>query len=190
MKDSLTKLYGNHFINLDMLPDDAVIIDAGACVGGFIEDISSHVKNPQIWAIEPNENHKNRISMLAQFPIMAALVGEKEPPEMLFYEKDNLPEWGNVTNLYSSKKGKTYKVRTISLGNLLSTYIIHEKIHYLKMDIEGSEWDVVKDMNKDTAGRIEQISMEIHSHGIDIANKLESLGYKTFLESGELYAVR
>ena len=58
------------------------------------------------------------------------------------------------------------------------------------MDIEGSEWDIVKDMDAETVERIEQISMEIHSHPAEITKKLETLDYEIFFEKGELYAIR
>ena len=191
MREKLIKLFGSHLINLDMLPDDAVIIDAGACVGNFIKDIEKHVKNPYVFAVEPNRENVKKLREEFNHPIIieAALVGEKEKEEMLFSEIKNLPEWGNVTGLYHNRGHTSYTVKTVNLKELL--YIIPIKeIHYMKMDIEGSESDVVSDMNEETAERIEQISMEIHGNQIKITKKMEDLGYKTFFDNGELYAVR
>lgn len=166
MRDSLTKLFGNHLVNLDMLPDDAVIIDAGACVGEFIKDIQEHIKSPYIFAIEPNKENIKKLKpfFLSDNPILgvvipATLVGAKEKNEMKFYEIEKLREWGNVTNIYTNKKHKSYMVATINLKALLDTIPL-KTIHYLKMDIEGSEWDVVNDMNEDTAKRIKQMSID------------------------------
>ncbi len=192
MKDSLTTLYGSHLIDLGVLPDAPVIIDAGACEGCFIEDIQNRIVSPYIFAIEPSiKNIKALEQADSQQTVLirAALVGEKEPSEMRFYDINGLPEWGNVTGLYASKKHTEYIVETINLKDLLDTIPL-ETIHYLKMDIEGSEWDVVSDMNEGTAKRIEQISMEIHSHLDKITEKLEAIGYKIFYEKGELYGVR
>lgn len=173
-----------------MLPDDAVIIDAGACVGNFIKDIHEHVKQPYIFAVEPNKNNTKKLRQLNHLIIIeAALVGAKEKNKMKFYEIETFREWGNVTNLYTEKKHKSYMVATINLKKLLGVIPL-KTIHYLKMDIEGSEWDVVNDMNEESAKRIEQMSMEIHSHHMKIIKKLEDLGYKTFYEKGELYATR
>ena len=189
MKDSLTKLFGSHLIKLDMLPDNAIIIDAGACVGHCILNIQEHIKNPYVFAIEPHKNNVLELKKIENIVVIeAALVGEKEPSEMLFSEIKGLPEWGNVTGLYASKKNKEYMIETINLKNVLDTIPL-ETIHYLKMDIEGSEWDVVSDMNEDTARRIEQISMEIHSHLDKITEKLEAIGYKIYFDKGELYGV-
>ncbi|MGR3301863.1 MAG: FkbM family methyltransferase [Candidatus Scalindua sp.] len=190
MKDSLTKLFGSHLIDLSILPDNPVIIDAGACVGHTVRHLQSHIKDPSIFAIEPNTANIKELKQIEGIVVVeAALVAEKEPREMRFYEIERLPEWGNVTNLYTNKKHKSYLVETISLKALLATIPL-ETIHYLKMDIEGSEWDVVKDMDAETVERIEQLSMELHVHPIEITKRLELLGYKTFKEKGELYAVR
>lgn len=196
MRDSLTELFGNHLVNLDMLPDDAVVIDAGACVGNFIKDIKQHVKEPYIFAIEPSRDNIPKLYKFSNgfWPVVieAALVGEKEPSEMLFVEIKNRPEWGNVTGLYSNRKSHQYMVATINLKMLLNRIPLEplKTIHYLKMDVENTEWDVVNDMNEESATRIQQISMEIHGHRIKITEKLEDLGYKTLFEGGELYAIR
>lgn len=193
MRDKLTKLFGSHLINLDMLPDDAVIIDAGACVGNFIKDIQRHVKNPFVFAIEPSKGNLPELRELMESGTILvgafAFVGEKERKEMPFREILDRPEWGNVTGLYAPRKSKSYMVKTINLKELLDVIPL-ETIHYLKMDVEGSEWDIVNDMNEESFERIQQISMEIHCHRMDITKKLESLGYETYFENGELYAVR
>lgn len=192
MKDKLTKLFGSHLVNLGMLPDDAVIVDVGACVGNFIKDIRKHIKRPHFYAIEPNRKNAEelRTRAIGQSAVIkeVALVGEKEPNRMKFYDIKDLPEWGNVTNLYTSKTHTFYMVHTINLKTLLMR--LPTIIHYMKMDIEGSEWDVVNDMNEESAKRIQQLSMEIHINGVKIQKKLERLGYKTLLENGELYGVK
>lgn len=193
MKDKLTKLFGSHLINLSMLPDAAVVIDAGACVGNFIKDIQRHVKDPFVFAIEPSKGNIPELSKLIESGSILVgnfvLVGEKEPKEMPFREFPDRPEWGNVTGLYAPRKSKSYMVKTINLKKLLDVIPL-DTIHYLKMDIEGSEWDVVNDMNEESFERIQQISMEIHCHRMDITKKLEDIGYKTYYENGELYGVR
>ncbi len=191
MRDSLTKLFGSHLVNLDMLPDDAVIIDAGASVGDFIRDIRKRVKEPYIFAIEPNKNNALQLREIEGIIVYeAALVGEKEGREILFREINGLHEWGNVNNLYSNRNAIQYYVETINLKDLLDTIPI-EPIHYLKMDIEGSESDVINDMNEDTASKIQQISFEIHDASrFKLASRLQDIGYITLYENGELYAVR
>lgn len=193
MRDSLTKLFGSHLVNLSMLPDDAVVIDAGACVGNFIKDIQKHVKNPFVYAMEPSKSNLPELSKLIESGSILvgafAFVGEKEPKEMQFREILDRPEWGNVNGLYAPRKSISYMVKTLNLEELMDV-IPFETIHFLKMDIEGSEWDVVNDMNSESFERIQQISMEIHCHRMDITKKLEDIGYTTYYENGELYGVR
>jgi FkbM family methyltransferase len=197
MCEKLTKLFGSHLINLDLLPIGAIIIDAGACIGNFTEDIQIHAVSPSVFMLEPHEGNIESLEA-RKFEwisspttlIKSALVGSDVKKEVTFYQKEGFIEWGNVNNMYKTKTGKEYQVSTISLKSLLA--LINEPvIHYLKMDIEGSEWGVIADMDEETAEVIEQISMELHDVNFrNVTEKLESLGYEVTYDNGELYAVR
>jgi FkbM family methyltransferase len=177
------------------LKSGSVIVDAGASTGAFIRDIKARVSNPIIYAIEPNKKNFKELhnafltTKTTILFIEAALVGKSHKEPMTFYAKHGLPEWGNVNNLYPSRPGEQYDVTVISLERLL-TILPGGKIDYLKMDIEGSEAEIVEDMTEETAKKIHQISMELHnvSH-VKMALKLSRLGYHTIYKNGELYAI-
>jgi FkbM family methyltransferase len=195
MSEELTQLFGSHLVDLTLLDSGCIIVDAGASTGAFIRDIKARVSNPIIYAIEPGK--KNFYELHSSFLtskttivfIEAALVGKNRGDSMTFYDKGSLREWGNVNNLYASRPGKQYSVNTISLERL-SAILPGGRISYLKMDIEGSEEEVVEDMTEETAKKIHQISMELHevSH-VKMAEKLAKIGYHTIYKGGELYAV-
>lgn len=197
MKDSLTKVYGSHLINFEILPDNAVIIDAGACIGNFTEDIQLRAKSPSVFMLEPHEGNieelQARMFGWISSPvtlIKSALVGSEVAEKVTFYQKKGLIEWGNVNNLYPSREGKEYQVSTVNLKTLLAL-INKPVVHYLKMDIEGSEWGVVNDMDEETAGIIQQMSMELHDVNFrKVTEKLEKIGYEVTYDNGELYAIR
>jgi FkbM family methyltransferase len=193
---SLTKLFGSHYIDLEKMPKDAVIVDGGACIGNFINDIQEHIENPLIFAIEPN---KQNIKVLKKkdyeqtLIIEAALVGSKFSSKGLlpFNEFAGLPEWGNVNGLYKERKiSATYEVETIDIKELMGL-LPTDTIDYLKMDIEGSEGDIIDDLTLEMAKKIKQMSMELHdiSH-VRVAEKLEGLGYEPKWMNGEMYAAR
>jgi FkbM family methyltransferase len=185
------KTFGSHLVDFDMIPENGVFIDAGACEGNFIDDVIKHSVEPIIIAIEPNvHNYVGLSRKYKTLPIIkAALVGSDEPRQMRFadFTKVGLPEWGNVTGLYENRKPYHYDVRTITIRELL-TMIPECPIHHLKMDIEGCEHGVVKDLTMEDAKRIQQISMEVHNGLQGMVEHLEGIGYHTKFENGELYA--
>jgi FkbM family methyltransferase len=187
---SQIKTFGSHLVDFSIIPDGGVFIDAGACQGNFIKDIRANVKNPHIIAIEPNKKNfydlvetKPSLSLLFQ----CALVGSGEPKRMKFAAFDHLPEWGNVSGLYESRKPYYYDVNTMTIRDVLN-YSGKSIIHHLKMDIEGCEHKVIKDLTVEDAKRIQQISMEVHNGLQGMMEHLEGIGYHAKFENGELYA--
>jgi FkbM family methyltransferase len=187
------KTFGSHLVNIELFPENPMIIDAGACQGNFMDDIYKWTAEPYFFAIEPNKS--NAMVLCEKYKddnvilIEAALVGSNEPKVMKFNEFEGLPEWGNVTGLYENRKHVTYKVETLDLKELLGMVPV-EEIDLLKMDIEGNEHQVVQDMTKTQAKRIRQITMEVHNGLQGMMSKLKWLGYTTEFTNGELYAVR
>lgn len=192
----MIKTFGSHLVNFDLIPEDGVFIDAGACQGNFINEVMKHKTNPYIYAIEPNRKNyqliEPRYRGYTRFHFFeVALVASYEPKKMRFadFTKVGLPEWGNVTGLYENRKPHYYDVYTMDITELLAI-IPQGIIHHLKMDIEGSEHGVIADLTLDMAERIQQISMEVHSGLQEMEAQLRTYGYLTKFEKGELYAVR
>lgn len=190
------KTFGSHLVNMDMIPlENAVFVDVGACVGNFTADIlKMKTIDPMIFALEPNrDNYMTFRETYGQYKYMhtkeAALVGSKEPKTMLFAQFDGLPEWGNVSGLYTNRKHVNYEVQTITIREVLDQIEIDRPIHHLKMDIEGCEHGVIADLTTTDAKRIQQISLEVHNGLQGMLEHLTKIGYDTKFENGELYAV-
>ena len=64
------------------------------------------------------------------------------------------------TNALRIANKKTIKVKSVKLSS-----IIQKKIDFLKMDVEGSEMDILDDLNKSNKMKlIDQMSIEYHHH--------------------------
>lgn len=64
------------------------------------------------------------------------------------------------TNALRIENKKKIKVKTVKLSS-----VIHKKIDFLKMDVEGSEMDILNDLNKTNKIKfIDQMSIEYHHH--------------------------
>jgi FkbM family methyltransferase len=199
----------NHIINLDKIDDDSIIVDAGANVGLFIESMRNYT-NAKIYAIECSPTCCAHIEDAAHSNIeliQKALVGELKgsvtfteiegPPTGDGYKKYH--QWGNIFGYHSTRfttdtpvQVNQYEVETVTLNNLLEQYKWRQ-IDYLKMDVEGSEYEIIESLKASEATSIRQISLETHipAKNSVLISQLKSLGYKTELFAfDEVYAWR
>jgi len=193
---------GIHFIDFERTGDNPVIIDAGACMGKYIEAISKRIKGCKIVAIECDRDHievlreKNYSNVTL---CEKALIGYNQKEKMVYHKYVGLPYSGSVgfektyikDRLSRKFKGiERYEVETFGINDIFSEFGI-DRIDYLKMNIEGAERDVLAAMTEETASRIDQISVSIHtrilgdltssplkkSAGVDILDRLNDLGF-------------
>lgn len=81
------------------------------------------------------------------------------------------------------RKGLVYKVRTVTLEDLLSEHNAPEQIDYVSIDTEGSEFEIIKDMNLNKR-RVSVFTIESNNDQRKlsrISEKLESFGYRLVL---------
>jgi len=195
MKENLTYLGFHYWADLSVLCNSSVVVDAGACIGRFVDRIKK-CGNFKIVCIEPC---KSNVSILRdRFDditiIEGALSGQDGMVE--FAEFHGLEEWGNSNNLRLStsheklKSIESYDVRCFTIAGLMSQLNI-ERIDYLKMGIEGSESDVVRSIGEDSD--IRQISLRVNENNSinDISHDLKDRGYVVEVEEGcQIFAKR
>lgn len=194
-----------HRIDFDRLPKNPIIVDAGACQGAFIDFVNKHI-NSEIHAIEPCESHIKKL--LKKYPNIKiynkALVGNHGANIINFHEYVGMPMWASiydridtVRNHPKLKEVLNYNVYTIRIEDLFESLDINH-IDYLKLDIEGSEFDVLYSMGDNMASRIHQLSIEVHKINKDYSDienfisHVKNLGYKChwFKDKFELWGYR
>ena len=200
-----------HMIDFEKIPEDAIIIDGGVCQGEFIDELNSRfdISSFTIIGFEPSTTNidfvKNKFKNFENIHLEdKAIVGKSFPDTINFYEYRGagLEEWGNVMGLYQdSAKNRNatqveYAVETITIEKIFDLYNITH-IDYLKMDIEGTEFNLVETLTQETANKINQLSMEVHEDPEDakkskeaLMNNLIKLGFEVHFERGELYGCR
>lgn len=109
--------------------------------------------------------------------------------EILFNESES-NESGSILSEHKNvrkDKIKTYSVKTFSLADL-PTYLGMDKIKYLKLDVEGAEYEIIKNIRKEDLDKYNQIFIEFHHHctdhsikdTLDSVQKMVELGFKKF----------
>ncbi len=176
----LEKIGGLHFIDFEKLPGSPIIVDAGACMGKYIEVLNERIDGCRIFAIECDRDNV-RILREKKFPhnvkiCNKALVGIKPKKNFTYHQYIGLPYSGTVgyEKEYIKKRRRykgvlKYSVRNLGINDMFSEFRV-DRIDYLKMNIEGMERDILAAMTKETASRIGQISLSIHTNIRDDLN--------------------
>lgn len=179
--------YGGWLLDLELVPDNSTVISAG--IG---EDISFDIelikrKNCQIVGIDPTiKSHKFIDSQtgLNNFSLIKKALDKTKDDIVFMYENTNpnyvsesiLPNHHSVGNNY-------YLTETITLQELFEA---HKNISVVKMDIEGSEYDVLKNLTA-IPESVKQLCIEFHHFCTDytledsknIIEHLGSFGFKS-----------
>lgn len=148
-----------------------VAVDVGANLGGFI--IHAHRHFNKIYAFEPvSENCSVINQLLEAYNIKNvelyhnAVYGESNKELPLYCQHlDGETNSGDVSCATFDHEKKGYQnvgemCETISLSDLMSSLNI-DQIDYLKMDCEGSEYEIFE--NFDDYDRISVIALELHA---------------------------
>lgn len=162
----ITEVRKYYTVNLDRLNNKSIIVEAGAARGHTIEDLRQleQTKECKVFAIECNEDNiktlrKGNFHNVTIYE--GALVGQNFGDSVVFYQNIELFQWGNLLKPRGMKhKGSTgikeYKVKTLKINDIFSVFGI-DKIDFLKLDIEGSEKEVIETMSEETASKIDQL---------------------------------
>ena len=184
-----------HIVDTDLINDNSIIIDAGANVGHFIEKMRTLTK-AKIYVIECS-SYNYKVLCEKQYENIkmyrSALVGTKVD-KVTLTEYAGLPkgdghprfnQWCNIYDTHSERftddplvKVVKYDVDAITLGELIEENDI-QSIDYLKMDVEGAEYEIIQNLTQKDADIIKQISMEPHDpeKNAEMVERLESLGF-------------
>ena len=156
--------------NINIQKDD-IVVDVGGHYGFFdlycLDNGASHV-----YAFEPSrktfdvlcKNLKNKNNVTKINMALSDKNGEKEFIHVgssavhSFYESFNTHESNDVNMGLKIKE----KVKTISFDSFIKNYSI-DRIDVLKLDCEGSEWDILPTISDDFLKRkVRKIVMEVH----------------------------
>lgn len=169
--------------------EDVTIVDIGAHFGYFSLFASANVKeNSRIIALEPALKNFNLLiknlseSGIRNVEALNVAVADKEGETKLFHaESVNFSLINNYLNIDNANSFDW--VKTISLEKIFNDYRLN-KIDFLKMDCEGSEYSIIFNSPEWVFDKIMTISMEFHDikqpghTGLELAKRLKTLGFE------------
>jgi FkbM family methyltransferase len=171
-----------HFV---IRPGD-VIIDIGAHIGTFSVWAAQKAVSGQVFSFEPDpENYallaeNKNLNGLTNLHILNSAVSQKRGQVKLFTS-----DYHNMTHSFFEEGTREHTlVDTVSLADILEEYGL-EKVHYLKIDAEGAEYQIILNTPPSVLRRIDKIFIEYHDyldHGYnyrDLTGYLSENGFQT-----------
>ena len=159
-----------------------LILDCGAHIGMSVlyfkklyprAKIIAFEANPQTFKLLELNVRQNNLSDVKL--VNAAVANTTEAMDFYIFEETSdstLWTWGNAgvkNSWYDPKTYKTIQVPTIKL----SSYI-NEKVDFVKIDIEGMEEQVLRELEGKLV-YIEQLAMEFHGSSTNLSNSAERI---------------
>lgn len=161
--------YGGWSVDLDLLNHGDLIIDAGLGEDvSFIDELNHH-KEVKVIGIDPTEKSHRYVEQrgIENLELIKAAIG-KFGQEKIEIFKNNNPEHVSESCYadHASTLGmESYFIDCISFKDLISKY----SPALIKMDIEGAEYEVLKE-----CVGVKQICVEFHHHCIPSKTKADT----------------
>jgi FkbM family methyltransferase len=171
MKHMIEQVYNQDEYNIRKMDfeDGDVVIDIGANVGAVSLYIAKKYPNVKIFSFEAHPiNYKNLIRNINYnniTNIMAYNLAVSHTDNNLVNITLSPNNTGSSSIFKSSEKDNkflNFDVETISLDTIILKNDI-KKIKFLKIDCEGSEFDILENYKQMNSVKIENMSVEIHT---------------------------
>lgn len=161
-----------HSFYEDRLNDDIVVIDLGACRGEFIEEMNNLYKIKTAILVEANPTNFKLLPKRNNYILYHNAISDKDGQLIKFSEDVNSPY--NGSSVFNYFNGIIHEIETISLKKIIDdNHLSH--VDLLKIDVEGCEYQVLENLEKEIFDKISQITVEFHDFIDDSYKKLTSL---------------
>lgn len=142
-------------IYLQNLPPDSYIIDCGAHIGLSIIYLKKICPTANIIAFEPDPKNFNVLKKNIESHGLSSIDLKNEAVWISNTTLSFIAD-GNMSSKIGEVKDATVQVQAIRLRDLLTG-----KVDFLKLDIEGAEFEVIKDI-QDRLSMVENLFIEYH----------------------------
>ena len=181
------------FLYFSKVPKEGLMVDVGC---GFQAEFSIHMMTElgiKCYGVDPTRKHfiqlKEIQDTFGRFTHLPFAVSSKNGA-ILFYESLKNESGSILDDHINVREGATtkYIVKTLTLRSLKKK-IGAEEISILKLDLEGAEYELFRNLTQDDLLGYAQIFVEFHHHAVKkykqedtkkAVQKMTDFGYKSF----------
>ena len=160
------------YIYLDWFEESSIVIDVGC---GHVAEFSRHVINQYgvtAFGVDPTRKHAPHLRALEEetngrfrhVPLAVASIDGQ-----LTFNESLENESGSVLDDHTNVKADqimSYEVESVTLKRLLER-IGAPEVDYIKLDLEGAEYELLLAAQKNDLAPFRQIFVEFHHHAVD-----------------------
>lgn len=175
----------NEYIDSDFgIKRDDIVLDIGAHIGAFSILAAKSAANGRVFAYEPNKQNysllleNKRLNQIYNLSTFNYAVSDKKGCIELFIGK-----LSSMHSIYRKNHKGSIKVKSSTLKDVFKTNNL-KKVDYLKIDAEGSEYNILLNAPKFILRKVDKIVIEYHDYlnhnfsYMDLKKHLESNGFK------------
>ena len=178
---------------VSQLPNDPLVIDIGANAGFFNVLLFSKLEKARVLAYEPLPSNiellkktimQNEVLKNIRLSQVAVTGSAKESIDLFTEDTEDNTVVSSVFSSFNQLNQKKITVPAQSLTSIIEQNNL-EKIDLLKLDCEGSEYDIIYNTDAEVLKKINMMVIEVHQINDDKYNLkslnqyLQSLGYQT-----------
>lgn len=189
------EILGGKAVCLDLIEDGSTIVSGGIGNDVEFERECIHKKNVKVIGFDPTDTaelfiakYKSDKKFNKNYEFKKLAITADSQPIKLYYGDDDF--MSSTSSEHRDVLSTNYKIcESVSLNDILIEY---KNISYLKLDIEGPEYEIINNLG---GINIPQISIEFHHHcdkrftledTISCVRKLVDMGYEVF-DYGEFH---
>ena len=180
LDEMLKELYEKNYYQLDITRPDPVIFDVGALIGESVLFFKGQFPKSKITAFEPSPRSfallKRNVSQnkLSRVRLINAAVASKSGKMNFYTSKSENDPWGRGDSLKENRFNNKNRSKIVQVSTVKLSQYINSPIDLLKLDIEGSETEIIQEIES-KLGLVQKIILEFHVNSYNPENKLSSI---------------
>jgi len=185
--------YDPNYVYFDSFDRSSVVVDVGC---GYEAEFSRHMiarHGLKAYGVDPTRKHVPFLAKLVASSggrfIHLPFAVAREGRVLTFHESRENESGSLLAEHTNVRRDETtsYEVEAVSLAQLKSR-IDADEIAFLKLDLEGAEYDLLRDVSSSDLTSIDQLFVEFHHHCTDhtiaetnaIVARIAAIGFDVF----------
>lgn len=184
----MEKIIKEHTFFDEHFNDEIVVVDLGACRGEFINELAKEYKIKKAILVEAGPANFRSLEKKENYVLYNRVISSEEKKTFVFHEDPNSPYNGSM--VFNHFGGVPYEIQSLTLKEIMEENGL-DYVDILKIDIEGSEYDILMNTEEELLLKMKQITVEFHDFidknltpkTLQIFEKFENMGFTKIVKS-------